>query len=234
MKHLARTTPAVAVASAGLVLLLGACGPSAPSVAQPTANVPTSTSSTSSTSTAAPVTPTAPSTPTTVPPSTDSSTTATNASSSCTTSSKGIGPTPSASTPVRAYGVTAPITTTATQVEVGIKVEAPRKVSAGSIPPTPGTQLVAVQITATLEKGTSDYVGSTTFNMFDTSGNQCRKSYLNGLPSDQVWSGTSLSSTKKSATGSLVYEVPESQDLSKLVVAYNGQFSTTATVQWKG
>ncbi|MBO1755226.1 hypothetical protein [Allobranchiibius sp. CTAmp26] len=225
MKH-ARTTSAVAIGSAALILLLGACGSSAPSVTPPTGNVASSSS--------APVTPTAPSTPTTVPPSTDSSTSATNASGTCTTSSTGIGPTPGASTPVRSYGVTAPITTTATQVEVGIKVEAPRKVSAGSIPPTAGTQLVAVQITATLEKGTSDYVGSTTFNMLDTSGNQCRKSYLNGLSSTEVWIGASLSATKKSATGSLVYEVPVSQDLSKLVVAYNGQFSTTATVQWRG
>lgn len=70
--------------------------------------------------------------------------------------------------------------------------------------------------------------------MFDGKGNKCTKSYTNGLSSDQTWSGASLSSTTKSKSGSLVYEVPTGQDLRSLVVAYNGQFRQVATVQWTG
>ncbi|XAS77988.1 hypothetical protein V3G39_08140 [Dermatophilaceae bacterium Sec6.4] len=117
-------------------------------------------------------------------------------------------------------------------MRVGIKVEAPRVVTGGSFPARPGTTLVGVQITANLLSGASAFIGSTTFSMSDEQGNLCRRSYLNGLSSDQTWRGSSLGSSTTSATGSLVYEVPSGQDLTKLVVAYNGQFRTTATVKW--
>ncbi|MDQ2850727.1 MAG: hypothetical protein M3Y49_08325, partial [Actinomycetota bacterium] len=155
-----------------------------------------------------------------------------SASNVCSSSTPGIGPTPSADTPARAYGSTAVIKKNDSQVRVGIKVEAPRVVTGGSFSAHPGTMLVGVQITANLVAGASAFVGSTTFSMSDEQGNLCRRSYLNGLSSDQTWRGSSLSSSTTSATGSLVYEVPSGQDLTKLVVAYNGQFRTTATVKW--
>lgn len=233
MKHQAQTT-AAAAAAAGLMIVLSACGPAAPGVAQPTGNPPSSGGSPGTSS--APTTPTDTSTSTSTPPtySTPDSGTSGSASNVCSASSSSIGPTPSSGTPSRAFGATANITTDNSDVKVGIKVDAPRAASAGSYPLDPGTKLVAVQITATLLGGTSDYVGSTSFNMFDGKGNKCNKSYVNGLSSDQTWRGASLSSTTKSATGSLVYEVPASQDISTLVVAYNGQFRQVATVQWTG
>lgn len=231
MKHLAQTTTAAA-AAAGLMMGLAACGPSAPDIAQPTASPATSSDGGSTTSsgpsTSIDTSTTEPGTSTTDPGS------STSASNACTASTTSIGPTPSSGTPSREFGATANITTDNSDVKVGIKVDAPRAVDEGSSPPSPGTKLVAVQITATLLAGTSDYVGSTSFNMFDDKGNKCTKSYTNALPSDQRWTGASLSSSTKSATGSLVYEVPQSQDVSTLVVAYNGQFRQIATVQWTG
>lgn len=229
MKHRARTT-AAAAAAAGLMIVLSACGPSAPSVAQPTGapSVGGSSSSTPPPSTSAPTSPGS-SAPTSATANSSSS-----ASNVCSDSSSSLGPTPSSGTPSRGFGSTAGISTNNSDVKVGIKVDAPRAVGPGSFPPSPGTKLVAVQVTATLLGGRTAYVGSTSFNMFDGKGNKCKKSYINGLSSDQTWRGASLSSTTKSATGSLVYEVPTIQDITSLVVAYNGQFRQVATVQWTG
>lgn len=234
MKRVSRTAPVqVAVACAGVLLTVSACGTQAPTVTQPTPAASSTQSSTSAPPTSSSSVFTAP------PPSSSSSSTTPRPTQTneneCFTSSVGIGPTPAPSTPARPFGTAVKITSGNSGAEIALKVESPRKVSPNSaFPSTGNTRLVAVKITASLIEGTSRYVGTSSFNMFDSAGKQCRRSFFSSLPSADEFKGKVLTPSAKTVTGSLVFEVPVPAATDKLVVAFNGQLRTTATVQWKG
>lgn len=237
MKRFSRTAPVqAAVVSVGVLLTVSACGTTAPTVAQPTPAVSTSQPSTSSPPTSSSSTFTAPPPPTSSSSSSSTTPRPTQTNlNECFTSTSGLGPTPAANTPARSFGTTVKITSGTADTSMTLKVEAPRPVSDNpSFPSTDNTRLVAIKITATLLTGTSRYVGSTSFNMFDAGGKECRRTYFSSLAPADEFRGKLLTTSDKTVTGSLVYKVPVPAATDRLVVAFNGQLRTTATVQWKG
>ncbi|MBO1755227.1 hypothetical protein [Allobranchiibius sp. CTAmp26] len=198
----------------GLIGGLGGCGTgtAAPTVVTPSRDVVTS-----------------------APPVTALPSTSQTGGGSC-GSSLEFGPTPVPSTRSHRFGATAQTTDADDDsVRLAVVVQAPKVVSqVTEDAPDDGKQYVAIAISVTLTGGSSDYVGSIdSFSVLDPQGNRCDyREDTGAIPAAQEWQGIELTTTKKSAKGSMVFEVPITQDLTKLTVAFVSGLGDTATDRW--
>lgn len=211
-------------------LALAACGPAdAPGVAAPSA-ASTSASSAPPSSSSAP-------SPSSDPSTSSSSSGTSTAGQVCNTSST-IGPVYPESIPTKPFGTTGEGSngySTPSVVQVAPQKPRVLPTPSNTYELDPGMQYVAVDTRINLKSGDSFFLSNIYFNLFDAGKHTCyRTSFSSVISGDQLLRTTTLNSTKKDASGSLLFQVPVGTDLNTLVLAFGADSDYTPVLAWKG